>query len=763
MKLLERLPRQPFVGVALAAIAGILAADQAQRPSIGFVVAGVFAVAALLRRNSLLTLAFVGATFFAIHSQRLTDSPGLRLARELGTAPVALAARGFVVTEPRVSARGTSSFQLALQTIVRDGQEEPTNATVLARWRGDVRYGDELQLFGVATPIEAPRNPGEFDMRAYLARRDVHHVLVVRYPENGKILSRGGGSPVMRAAQASRKWMQNALARGLEDSPDLHGLISGMVLGARDEAPEEIEERFQQTGTLHLFAVSGLNVAIVAHLLWILATMMRIPRRPALALIIPALFFYAAVTGLNPSSVRAALMAAVVLGGFFVDRKVVVGNTVAAAAVLVLCYDTNQLYSTGFQLSFAVVIAIVWAADPLLKFMMRPCEPDPFLPRSLVSRAHRIFERGWGGIAGGLSVSLAAWIGSSFLILPYFNLVTPVSLLANLVVVPLAFFVLAIGLMSLLVTPIAAWIAVVFNNANWSLAAAILGSVELFARLPAGHFYMEWPRWPSGARVEMTALDVGPGAAIHFRQRRADWLVDCGPERDFKRIVRAYLRARGVNSMEGLVLTHGDASHIGAAPAVIRTMRPLDIIDTPLPDRSRVHRSLIDQLGQRGIARQLCTAGGEFPLSRDVTARVLFPPAKHRASAADDQAMVTQLVIGDQWRVLLMSDSGEATEAALLASGADLQSNIMIKGQHHGGRSGSAEFLERVRPAVIIASSPRFPENERVKDEWAQIVTRQGIKLFRQDETGAVSLRFFRDGWEAAPYLPGETFRSTSR
>ena len=104
--------------------------------------------------------------------------------------------------------------------------------------------------------------------------------LVVRYPENGKLLSRGGGSPVMRAAQASRKWMQDALARGLEDSPDLHSLISGMVLGVRDETPDEVEERFQQTGTLHLFAVSGLNVAIVAHLLWILATMLRIPRRP---------------------------------------------------------------------------------------------------------------------------------------------------------------------------------------------------------------------------------------------------------------------------------------------------------------------------------------------------------------------------------------------------------------------------------------------------------------------------------------------------
>ena len=187
------------------------------------------------------------------------------------------------------------------------------------------------------------------------------------------------------------------------------------------------------------------------------------------------------------------------------------------------------------------------------------------------------------------------------------------------------------------------------------------------------------------------------------------------------------------------------------------------MIDTPLPDRSRVHRSLIDQLAEMHVARQLCTAGGDFDLARDVTARVLFPPAKHRASAADDQALVTQLLVRDRWRVLLMSDSGEATERALLASGADLRSDIIIKGQHHSGRSGLPEFLDRVQPHAIIASSPRFPENERVKDDWAAMVAERGIKLFRQDETGAVTLRFFRDRWEATPYLSGETFRSTSR
>jgi len=745
--------RQPFVGLCLATLLGISIAEAAPHPLLGVAVALATALFALLKRSAWATYGFVVAGFFALHSMRQTEAPGVRLARELGPHPLAVTALGVITSEPKIGARGMASFHLALRWIERDGKRESSSATIFARWRGEVRFGDEVQLFGIAEPVEGPRNPGEFNMRAYLARRDICHALVVRHPENGRILSRGGGSRIMRAAQASRNWMQAALALGLEDSPDLNSLISGMVLGVRDETPDEIEEQFQQTGTLHLFAVSGLNVAIVAQLLWTIASALRMPRKLAVGVIIPALFFYAAVTGLNTSSLRAAVMAAVLLAGFLFDRKVLAVNSVAAAGVLILGYNTNQLFSTGFQLSFAVVIAIVFLADPLFRFFVRWSEADPFLPESLLSPVRRMGQRSWQVVALGASVSLAAWIGSLPLILPYFYLITPISLFANLVVVPLAFFVLAVGLMSLLVISFLPWLAIIFNNANWTLAATILGAVGLFARAPAGHFYLELPRWPTGARTDITALDLGDGAAVHVRDRRVDWLVDTGGESDFKRVVRGYLRSRGINYLDGLILTHGDSRHLGGASALVRIFRPREIIDTAGPDRSRAHRDLIAWLQEQNLRRRLSGSPDKVEVSRRVTARVLFPPPSHAASNADDQAMVVQLVIAERWRVLLMSDSGEATERMLLQSGADLSSHIMIKGQHHSGNSGSAEFLKRVRPEAIIAAAPEFPENERIKEEWAEAVNASGIKLFRQDRTGAVALRFFRDRWEAFPYL----------
>ncbi len=764
MKPLSAWPRQPFVGLAIAACAGILAADFAPSSS-PFFVAGLAACAlvALISRKSFLAYLLVAGALYSLHSVRTTNSAGVRLARQLGGEPEPVTVRGWVVSEPKVSARGFSSFLLRLDGIEHDGRSLASNATLFVRWRGQTEFGNELLLFGMAERIAPPRNPGEFDLRSYLARQDIYHGLLARYAENGRTLSRSGGNPVRRAAQQSRNWMQTALSRGLEDSPEIHGLISGMVLGARDETPDEIEEQFQQTGTLHLFAVSGLNVAIVAQLLWIIAIAVRVPRRWAIALIIPALFFYAAITGLNTSSVRAALMGAILLGGFFVERKVLPVNSVAAAAFLILCYDTNQLFSTGFQLSFAVVLAIIVLADRLYLFLIRWWEPDPFLPRSFVGNIPKLAQRAWQAVARGLSVSLAAWIGSTPLILPHFNLVTPVSLLANLVVVPIAFLVLAVGLMSLLLAAFAPVLTIVLNNANWSLASLILSAVQLFASAPASHFYVERPHWPDGAHTEVTALDLNEGAAVHIRTARTHWLFDPGGERDFKRVLRGYLRSRGVNRLDGLLLTHGDATHIGGAGAVMGVFRPRQVVDSPAPDRSIVHRRLIFQCAERSIPRKLVAAGDEFPLSPDVTARILFPLPDSRARMADDQALVIQLVLPGSARVLLMSDSGEATERALLARQPDLRSDLLIKGQHHSGVSGSAEFLEAVRPHAIIATARESAENQRIKEDWAEMVKARGITLLRQDETGAVRVRFFHDHWEATSFLDGRTFRSPSR
>jgi ComEC/Rec2-related protein len=766
MKVLN-LPRQPFVGMAGMAGLGIIFADFLPLPSSALlaisIVVAICCVIVLRSPRVIATYAIVGLGFFLLHDLQTSNTEGQQLAAQLGNRPRVVTATGIVISEPKIAPNGFATFLLKLESIELEGTNERAGATWLVRWRGTPEYGNELRLFGSAEVIAPPRNPGEFDMRAYLARRDVRRTLFVRYPEDGGLIRHGVGNPILRAAQKSRAWMRNALCRGLDDSPQVQDFLSGIVLGLRHQTPEDIEEPFQQTGTLHLFAVAGLHVGIVAALLWMLAMVVRLSRKWATALIIPTLFFYAAVTGLHVSSVRAAVMTSILLGGFFFERKAFLLNSLAAAAFFLLCWDTNELFSVGFQLSFMVVGAIVLFADPLFGFLQRCAAPDSFLPRSLLRGPRHFTHVGLEWLSRGASVSLAAWVGSLPFVLWYFHIVTPVSLLANLVVVPVAFLVLAVALLSLISTPLLSWLAIVFNNANWVLARLVLGIVQFFAQIPGGHFYVDHPQWSQNDLAKITVLDVGAGAAVHLRTRATDWLFDCGNERNYQRVVRQYLHWAGVNRLDGLLLTHGDSLHIGGAAELLRDFHRVRLMDNPAPDRSIIHQQLQRLLQQQGIKTDHLAAGESFRLSREVTAHVLFPPRVLLAKISDDQTYLIQLVVAPSTSILFMSDSGQETENALLAYGLNLRSDIIVKGQHHSGQSGSDLFLDAVRPQLIIATSRDFPEYERISDEWAEHVRARGIKLFRQDETGAVTVRVGRDGWEAQSYLTGECFRSSSR
>ena len=755
--------RQPFVGLVLAAVTGIVAADYFSAitgPILFIAILG--ALAGLRWSFAPLVFALVGATFFALHSARIANTPGDELVQIAGAETRPANVIGIVTTEPKIEATGNASFLLRLHKARINGQDFQTNATVFVRWRGRPNVGDELALFGTFQPIEPPRNPGEFDMRAYLARRDVKNLFIVRYPENGRILAPGSGFSILRAAARSREWMQRMLSRDLEDSPDVVGLICGTSLGLRHQTHDDIEEPFQQTGTLHLFAVAGLHVGIVARLLWTFAMVLRLPRKVATALIIPLLFFYAAITGLHTASVRAAVMSALLLGGIFFDRKVLALNSLAAAAFLILLFDSNQLFTSGFQLSFAVVGAIVLLADPMFVRFERIVAPDPFLPRLLLSRPRRFFAAVGRGLARAASVSLAAWIGSLLLIYWYFYLVTPVSLFANLVVVPIAYFVLALAMLSLMAAPISSALSILFNNANWLMSRAVLGLVHFFAMLPAGHVYLA--RFTERhAPITITVLDEGTGGAAHIRTNNYDWLIDCGSQRNYERTLKSFLHSRGINRIEGILLTHGDAQHIGGAADTVADFAPREIYENPLDVRSAVQRRLSDALQPGKTKPRHLIRGDSLLFGRNVRAEILYPTTNIKVTAADDAPLIVQLVFDEEIRVLFESDAGAKAEAALLETGDNLQSDILIKGQHHSGGSATPRFLEAVKPKLIVATSRESPVAEQITEEWANEIAHRGIKLFRQDQTGAVEVQFGDEEWTARAYLSGETFRSSSR
>lgn len=750
-------PRLPFLGLALAAVIGVFVADRWELPVMeSAAVFGITALLSFLVPRTWLCLLCTCAAFATLHTTGFKHHPHREAGRTLTVGEHPATLRGVVWTEPDplayFSGRQTGTFRL----------KTDDDAFVLITWAGPLpRYGDRVAITGQPTTLPTVRNPGQLDFAALLHRQGVFAQIEAQFPQDCLIEGHDAGNPLVVLSLRTSRWMQEQLKLDLDDSPELATLIASMVLGLRGETPAEVKDMFRTTGTLHLFAVSGLNIAMLAVIAVCVLRPLGFGRRVVAAITIPLLFFYALVTGLSPSCVRAAIMGALVLLGLLFERPPSVYNSLAAAAVLILAWDTNQLFIPGFQFSFVLVFTIVWLASKISRRLEPFGRPDPFLPQPLWSWRQRSLAWGTRLLAASFGVTFAAWLGSLFFMAGYFHIVSPSAILANLIAVPIAFCVLALGIATVLTAAIAKPIAVLFSNANWLCAKALLGTVKIFTLVPAGHMYVELPRLAATPVCEITVLDVGEGAAIHLRSGSADWLVDSGAKWSYDSLTLPYLRSRGINRLDTLLLTHGDAQHIGSASTLFADLTPRLLLDSTVKDRSSTRRSFHAELAAQDRGKAFARRGDEFTLGRS-RVQVLFPPRGWQGNLADDKAMVVRIECEGR-RVLLMSDAGFITERWLIENEPDLRADVLVKGHHSRDLSGTEDFIGHVTPAVVIAGQLRYGAPSEHLDEWCSTVAERGITVFRQDQCGAARIAI-RDGAVAVSgFVNGQTFRSRAR
>lgn len=745
----RRLPFLPLLGCA---VGGITASEVLATPTVvwltGTVTCGVLF---FLTRRTAPFVGFCVFVFALLHAWQSRDSAAARFADWLGSRQPLVTATGVVMTEPRAFA-DKSRFTLQLEMLTGDGFSLTAPIRLQTEWKAPVpAYGDRVRVTGTLEKPEPPRNPGEFDFAAWSARNGIFTRLVVRHAQDTEILSHHHGNPIVALALRTRNWMRGTLTHGLDD-PIVSGLLLGMVLGETSDLPERLQEEFRGTGTFHLFSVSGLHVGILAVLLWQVAKILGLSRRQAACAIIPLLFFYALMTGLKPASTRAAIMASIVLLGLISERRPILLNNLLAAGFLILLWDTNQLFNPGFQLSFCVVSAILLFDPPLRPRLEKPFHPDPFFPDKLLSPWQRRYFQAGQKLASLASVSTAAWLGSLPLTLGYFYLISFSALPANMFAVPLSFAIMAVAMLSLLGGLACMGIAAVFNQTNWLLSHILLGVIGFFAALPGSFVFLRTPI-PAPPPVEIVVFDFEAGAAAAVFAGGRSWLIDSGPAFQHDRVLLPFLRSRGLRRLDGLILTHGDAKHIGATASLLESCPPDQVVDTVLDDNSPVRARLHQTLAARGNPKSLHHAGDVLTLAPGVTVQVLFPPPGLSRSLADDKGFVLRLDAGTT-RVLFLADAGLATEQWLLEHVPDrLAADILIKGSARSGPSGDVAFLEKIAPRLVVATAADFPSSEKIPPEFAAALEGLGIRLFRQDECGAVTIHIHPHHWEASAFL----------
>ena len=749
--------RLPFLGLAGAAAAGVLGAWLSPVESGIFLLLTVLALAAWVPlRRSACVYAAVMFLFAALQVIQTRESSAAQLSEKLGAAPQVALIEGIVRSEPSVGASGKARFIVEAKQIEIGGAKIDLSCDILAVVPSSIpALEDSVRLIGSLRPIAPPRNPGQFNAKRVMELRGITCELVAISPKDLEITAPARGFSLPRLAAACRKWMEATLREGISSDPLVCNLLAGIVLGVTSDIPDVLQDEFRQTGTFHLFSVSGLHVGMIALILWQAFRMVGMGRGIATCLIIPALFFYALLTGWKPSSVRAATMTAIFLIGMASGRQSIALNSLCAAAFVILLQSTNELFNPGFQLSFTVVAAILLVAGPLQEWIRTRLEPDPFIPVSLWTKWQKKRHEAAGQTAGLLAVSLAAWIGSLPLTVFYFHMVSLSALAANLLVVPMSFLIMATAVLALASGLASSALAAIFNNANLVFTKILLLIIQAAASLP-GSFV------PVGvahaAPAALTVFDCGSGGATAIQSDGRLWLIDCGSRWDFENVVTPWMRSTGHWCPDALMLTHGDADHIGGAGSLLETNSLPRIIDSPLTDRSPLRRRLHAAMAAAHLPISKAQAEDCFQISPLMTLRILHPPQDLVAATADDKSLVA-LLESSPTRILLLSDAGPAAFKWLLENQRSaITADIVILGRHHSGAPPEASFLRAVNPSLIVAAAAGFPSNQPIDEEWASMVQNLGIHLFRQDRTGAAMIRLDRQGYAAKGFLNGENF-----
>lgn len=319
----------------------------------------------------------------------------------------------------------------------------------------------------------------------------------------------GRGFFAFCARQSER--FESYLRRGAPDGLSSVNVYVAMLLGKRAELSETQETAFLESGTLHLFAISGLHIGVIAFALHNFLSLLRVPQKPAAVIGLTLLLCFVGITGAAPSATRAFLMVLFFWGARFTTRAPNPAAALANSAFLVLLIFPGQLWSPGFQLSYSVVAGILFLGLPLGRHLQEKWAPFAGLPADSLNWLQRRIASTVHAVSMTFAISLSATLLSSPLSIHYFGIFSPGAVFINLLLIPAAALVIVAGFISVSLNLIAAGMfGVVFNHAGWLILILMEAIAKAAPSLPlfwGATFFAPWVG-PLSLSIVMVSLLV---------------------------------------------------------------------------------------------------------------------------------------------------------------------------------------------------------------------------------------------------------------
>lgn len=329
----------------------------------------------------------------------------------------------------------------------------------------DIRYNDKLLITARLGEISPPHNPGEYDYRGFLANKNIYHQVYAKRNEWVKIGSVPGNALVLSAFKLREIFIRTFQQQGITGRD--FAVANALILGLDDYLDNDTRKEFAAAGAMHILCVSGLHVGVIFLVLNAMLFFLRRNRYSRLlqsVLLLAGIWFYALLTGLAPSVMRAATMFSFVIIGMNLNRNANIYNSLIASAFVLLIYNPFLIREIGFQLSYIAVISIVTIQPGLQKL---------WLPKNWFIKQ----------IWSITTVSVAAQIGTAPIGLYYFHQFPNYFIITNLIVIPLSSLILYAGFLTVIVSTI----PMVSGWVSWLLALLLKilnGSVRFIDGLP---------------------------------------------------------------------------------------------------------------------------------------------------------------------------------------------------------------------------------------------------------------------------------------
>ncbi|WP_158598210.1 DNA internalization-related competence protein ComEC/Rec2 [Falsibacillus albus] len=558
--------------------------------------------------------------------------------------------------------------------------------------------------------------------------------------------------------------------------------LKALLLGDKNDFPEEVYDAFRTLGIVHLLAISGLHAGVIAT--GCFAIFMRLGMTKERAILLLSLFLpiYAFLAGGNPPVMRAVFMIFLIMASRFLPGKYAMVDTVSLSAVFFILNDPYIILNTGFQLSYAVCFSLAFS--------------------------QKIFSRSNHLISKLLHISFVCQIVTFPFLMYQFYQVSLLGFIVNAVYVPyFSFLVLPVCFLDFFLSYLSprlqpsidqslSWILTIVEHTALFLekiphAALVTGRpgryalILMFVLMVLGFKFLEsggsYKKYLVSAVFVMAAaigvkglsphgsvtfIDIGQGDSILIQLpfQQGTYLIDTGGEMEFpveewerrskhfsigKDILLPTLKSKGITRINKLILTHSDMDHIGTVFDMMGEIIIDEIIISPNSDTKPLMRDIVHKAIQIGIPVVEAETAKKWQVG-DCSFMLIPPPDKVYEGNNDSLVLLADMG-GLKW--IFTGDLEERGEKELLAR-YRIDADVLKVGHHGSETSTSDDFLDGISPKIAVISVGKNNRYGHPDPSIIQKLEERHIKIYRTDQMGAIEYVFKKNKGTFATVFP---------